>query len=57
MVVPSASFKVMIRYEYNIAVACALHNIFTGNRKLTVLHKRSDNVKAMLKLFCITTKR
>lgn len=33
MVVPSASYKIMNRKRYNMPVACALHDIFTGNKR------------------------
>lgn len=37
MVVPSASFKVMMFRDILQWRHCALHNIFTGNRELTVI--------------------
>lgn len=56
IVVPSASYKIMHRKRYNMAVACALHDIFTGNKRTYRIHKRSNNVK-LVKIFCMTTQR
>lgn len=39
LVVPSASFKANINNGYNIAVACALLDSFTGRKKLTICIK------------------